>query len=190
MKNMKPEDIDKMIEEMDNMNPLQAGALKAMGMDPEMMKKTMKMMKENPSMIESAQKLMSNMTPEQLMEQSKAAQQRMASMSPEQMEAMNKAMNEIPKDQLDKAVDVVSQQAASGGVMTGPGTSSDPSVIDAMFKVGCLMSDPPSDSCTFAGFAAVPVIQLLQGGRDMDLSPSELRECWEDGRYAFRFVEF
>ena len=103
MKNMKPEDIDRMIKEMDNMNPLQAGALKAMGMDPEMMKKTMNMMKENPTMIESAQKLMENMTPEQLMEQSKMAQQRMAGMSKEELETINKSMGEIPKEQLDQS---------------------------------------------------------------------------------------
>lgn len=181
-----------MLKEMDNMNPLQAGALKAMGMDPDMMKKTMKMMKDNPAMIDSAQKLMANMTPEQLMEQSKAAQQRMASMSPDQLETMNQAMNEIPPDQLDQAVEVIAQQqkqqavvdaeSGSGEMATGPNSSSDPSVIDAMFKVACLMSDPPSETCTFAGFAAVPVIQLLSGDREMDLAPSELRECWEDGR--------
>ena len=34
MKNLKPEDIDKMLEEIDNMNPIQKAGLKAMGMDP------------------------------------------------------------------------------------------------------------------------------------------------------------
>jgi hypothetical protein len=33
MKNLKPEDIDRMIQEMDNMGPLQRSALKAMNMD-------------------------------------------------------------------------------------------------------------------------------------------------------------
>lgn len=56
MKNMTPEDLDKMVAEVDNMNPLQAGALKAMGMDPEMMKKTMTMMRDNPAMVENARK--------------------------------------------------------------------------------------------------------------------------------------
>lgn len=46
MKNLKPEDIDKMLEEMENMNPIQKAALKAMGMDPEMMKKSLDMMKK------------------------------------------------------------------------------------------------------------------------------------------------
>ena len=50
-----------------------------------------------------------------------------------------------------------------------------------MFKVAELLSEPPTGGCTFAGFAAVPIIQLLKGDREMDLSPSELRECWADG---------
>jgi len=56
MKNITPEDLDKMVSEVDSMNPLQAKALKAMGMDPEMMKKTMTMMRDNPAMVENAKK--------------------------------------------------------------------------------------------------------------------------------------
>ena len=66
MKNMKPEDIEKMMEEMENMGAVQKQALKAMGMEPELMLKSMKMMRDNPSMMTSAQKMMENMTPEQL----------------------------------------------------------------------------------------------------------------------------
>lgn len=39
---------------------------------------SMKMMKENPKMMATAQKLMSNMTPEQMLEQSRAAQEKMS----------------------------------------------------------------------------------------------------------------
>ena len=39
---------------------------------------SMKMMKDNPQMMATAQKLMSNMTPEQMLEQSKAAQEKMS----------------------------------------------------------------------------------------------------------------
>jgi len=38
----------------------------------------MKMMKDNPQMMATAQKLMSNMTPEEMLEQSKAAQEKMS----------------------------------------------------------------------------------------------------------------
>ena len=61
MKNLKPDDINRMLEEMENMNPFQKKALSALGMNPEMMKKTMEMMRDNPKMVESAQKLMENM---------------------------------------------------------------------------------------------------------------------------------
>jgi hypothetical protein len=46
----------------------------------------MKMMKDNPQMMATAQKLMSNMTPEEMLQQSKAAQEKMSSMSREELE--------------------------------------------------------------------------------------------------------
>ncbi len=45
MKNLTPDQIDSMIRDMEQMNPIQKQALKALGMDPEAMKQTMKMMK-------------------------------------------------------------------------------------------------------------------------------------------------
>ena len=56
------------------------------GMDPDTMLISMKMMKENPQMMATAQKLMSNMTPEEMLAQSKAAQEKMSSMSKEELE--------------------------------------------------------------------------------------------------------
>ena len=32
-----------------------------------------------------------------------------------------------------------------------------------------------------AGFASLPVIQMLVGTREEDLSPAELKECWANG---------
>eukprot|EP00980_Cylindrotheca_fusiformis_P002244 scaffold517_cov119-Cylindrotheca_fusiformis.AAC.27 len=185
MKNIKPEDFDRMIAEMETMNPLQKGALKAMGMDPDMMKKTMEMMKENPQMIESAQKLMENMTPEELLAQSREAQKQMANMTPEQLKARSKVMSDIPADQVEKAVEMMKeQQRAQKNEENMPSVgpkSDDKEVIDSMFRVAELMSEPATGDCTFAGFASLPVIQLLSGDREFDLSPSELRECWADG---------
>lgn len=185
MKNIKPEDFDRMLKEMDTMNPIQKGALKAMGMDPEMMKKTMQMMKENPQMIESAQKLMENMSPEELLEQSRAAQKQLADMKPEDLEQRSRVMSEIPQEQLDQAVDVMKEQQVKEAEETsepsvGP-SSTDKEVIDSMFKVAELMSEPATDGCTFAGFASLPVILLLSGDREFDLSPKELNECWTEG---------
>ncbi|CAJ1952550.1 unnamed protein product [Cylindrotheca closterium] len=185
MKNIKPEDMNRMLEEMENMNPLQQGALKAMGMDPAMMKKTMEMMRDNPKMVESAQKLMENMSPAELLEQSQAAQKRMANMTPEALEETSKAIGEIPQEQLDQAVGIMKEQQVLKSEETavpsvGP-TSDDNEVIDSMFKVAELMSEPATGGCTFAGFASLPVIQMLSGDREFDLSPKELRECWADG---------
>jgi len=185
MKNIKPEDMNRMLEEMENMNPLQQGALKAMGMDPATMKKTMEMMRDNPKMVESAQKMMENMSPAELLEQSRAAQKKMADMSPEALEAASKAMGQIPEDQLDQAVEMMKEQRAqkseeSAAPSVGP-TSDDNEVIDSMFKVAELMSEPATGGCTFAGFASLPVIQLLSGDREFDLSPNELKECWAEG---------
>lgn len=104
MKNMTPEDMGKLISEMEGMPEAQKAQLKGMGMDPDTSKKvvclihlyninilpifsihnentvltSMKMMKENPQMMKTAQKLMENMTPEQMLEQSKAAQEKMS----------------------------------------------------------------------------------------------------------------
>jgi hypothetical protein len=201
MKNIKPDDIDKMIKEMENMGPIQRQALKAMGMDPEAMKQTMKMMKDNPQMIESAQRLMSTMTPQQMLEQSRMAQERMKGMTPEQIAEASKAMSSIPKEQLDQAVQVLSNQPATGSnifdaviedeednepsvIATGPGTSSDSKVIDAMFAVAEFMStdgDATGKGVTLSGFASLPVIHLLSGPNEQDLSPAELRECWASG---------
>ena len=190
MKNLKPEDIDKMLEEMENMNPLQAGAMKAMGMDPAMMKKSMEMMRDNPAMIENAKKLMENMSPDELLESSKKAQEQLKNMTPEDLDRQNQVMKNIPQEQMDMAVETIKAQQTTidvedeedADMITGPGSSSDPEVIDSMFKVAEYMSEPPTDGgVTFTGFYSLPVIQLLSGDREFDLSPSELKECWADG---------
>lgn len=60
--------------------------LHPLGMDPDTMLISMRMMKDNPQMMATAQKLMSNMTPEEMLQQSKAAQEKMSSMSREELE--------------------------------------------------------------------------------------------------------
>ena len=132
---------------------------------------------------------MENMSPQELLEQSREAQKRMATMTTEDMEATNKAINSIPKESLDQAVDIMTEQQRQKKeqeakedelAAAGPG-SKEKDVIDTMFKVAELMSESGSGGCTFVGFASLPVIQLLSGDREFDLSPSELKECWADG---------
>mmetsp|Transcript_1326 Transcript_1326/g.2772 ORF Transcript_1326/g.2772 Transcript_1326/m.2772 type:complete len:424 (+) Transcript_1326:181-1452(+) len=193
MKNLKPEDIDRMLEEMENMNPIQKSALKAMNMDPDVMKKTMQMMRDNPAMVANAQKVMETMSPDELLEQSRKAQEQLKNMTPDDLEKANKVMQNIPEDQMNAAVETIKAQnagvvdAVSGeeedvAMITGPGSSSDSNVVDAMFRVAEFMSSPPMDGgVTFTGFYSLPVIQLLSGDREFDLSLGELKECWADG---------
>lgn len=187
MKNLKPEDIDRMMEEMENMNPIQKSALKAMNMDPDMMKKTMKMMRDNPAMVANAQKVMETMSPDELLEQSRKAQEQLKDMTPDDLDKANNFMKTIPEEQMNAAVQNIKDQQSSADdedvpLETGPGTSSDSEVVDAMFRVAELMSENPTDGgVTFTGFYSLPVIQLLSGDREFDLSMSELKECWADG---------
>jgi hypothetical protein len=166
-----------------------------------MMKKTMQMMKDNPAMIANAQRVMETMTPDEMLEQSRKAQEQLSKMSAEDLDMVNKAMKEIPEDQLKAAAEALREQQGktAGGVIdaqvekddadeaekeiyTGPGSSSDSAVVDAMFKVAEFMSDDPtSGGVTFAGFSSLPVIQLLSGDREVDLAPAELKECWANG---------
>ena len=187
MKNLKPEDIDKMMEEMENMNPIQKQALKAMNMDPDVMKKTMQMMRDNPAMVANAQKVMETMSPDELLEQSRKAQEQLKDMSVEDLDKTNEFMKSIPQDQMDAAVETIQSQSTTTSdedveMYTGPGSSSDSAVVDAMFKVAEYMSDNPTEGgVTFSGFYSLPSIQLLSGDREFDLSMSEVKECWADG---------
>ena len=176
MKNMTPEDIDRMMKEMESMNPAQKAALKAMGMEPDLMMKSMKMMKSSPEMMKSAQKMMESMTPQQLMEQSKLAQEQMARMDAKDVEAATKAMESLSPDQLDAAAKVISEQGVPSQLK-----ADEPLVVDTMYRTAELMSRPPTGGVTFQAFATLPPITVLSGTREEDLSTAELEECWMEG---------
>lgn len=94
VKNMSDSDMDMMLEQMKNMTPAQEAQMKTMGVDPEMMKKTAKVMNSNPLMKSAAKMMMKNMTADQMKQASQQAQERMSSMSPEEIQ---KAMDELDK---------------------------------------------------------------------------------------------
>ena len=157
-------------------------------MDPDTMLISMNMMKDNPKMMATAQKLMENMSPEEMMEQSKLAQEKMSSMSKDELEkaaeAAKQQMENISPDMVDEAVKAMKQQSSAAkpvpeGVV--PGSSSDPNVIDAMFRVAEMMSKPNNGGVTFQAFSTLPPITTLSGPREQDLSKEELAECWSDG---------
>merc|ERR1712232_240231 len=77
-------DVANMFDEMTNMTPEQEARMKAMGVDPGMMKKSAEMMKNNPLARKAATMMMKNASPEQLMKASQEAQARMANMSEEE----------------------------------------------------------------------------------------------------------
>lgn len=184
MKNMKPEDMDRMLEEIELMGEAERNQLKSMGMDVDMMKKSMKLMRQNPELIKNAQKMMEKLTPEQMVEQSKIAQQQMQTMTEDQVDKAAEALSSIPADQLNQAsqtlVDNLQQQKTSTTI-TGKADATNPNVLDAMFQVGQLMSQPPTGGVTFKAFASLPPIRTLTGDRQEDLAPKELAECWNDG---------
>jgi len=193
MKNMSPADMETLIGEMENMPAAQKQQLKSMGMDPDSMLVSMKMMRENPNMMATAQKLMSTMSPEELLEQSKAAQAKMSSMSKEELEeaaeAAKSQMEAMDPDMIDTALSAMKE--AAGGDMGGVAqpvpdgvalnSSSDPNVVDAMYRTAEIMSLPPTGMVTFQAFLTLPPITALSGPRDEDLSRQELAECWLDG---------
>jgi len=176
MKNLKPEDMDRMMAEMDSMGPAQKAALKAMGMEPDLMMRSMKMMRDNPQMAESARKMMSNMTPQELMEQSKLAQEQMASMDVNDVEAATKAMESLSPEQLDAAADLIKER----GLPTQM-ASDEPLVLDTMYRTAEMMTRPPTGGVSLQAFATLPPITVLSGTRDEDLSQEELEECWAEG---------
>ena len=147
-----------------------------------------------------AQQMMENMTPEQLMEQSKRAQEQMKNMTPQQMAAANAAMSSIPQEQLEQAMQVLQTQppqeemtspmSSSATVKDGPGSSADPNVIAAMYQVAEYMSSSAGgNGVTFAGFMSLPPIQLLMGEKEEDLSWAECKECWAAGSLGATTVD-
>lgn len=95
-----------------------------------------------------------------------------------------KQMETLSPDAVDEAIKgmkgtTTASEPLPDGVVAG--SSSDPNVIDAMYRVGEMMSQPPSGQVTFQAFATLPPINTLSGEREQDLSKSELAECWADG---------
>lgn len=179
MKSMTPSDMDTMMQEMDRMGPAEQAQLKAMGMDPSLMKKSMELMRDNPAMMKNVGSMMESMTPEQLVEQSLQAQKQMKNMPSDLVDQAVDAVKTVSNSEVTDAVieeddDVEEREVIPGGAL-------DPVVIDTMFSVAELMSMPPSGGVTKQAFAALPPITLLSGDRDEDLSKKELNECWLDG---------
>merc|ERR1712232_432450 len=174
--------LKKMKPEVESMNPMQSSALKALGMDPSMIKKSMEMMRDNPSMMSNMGKMMETMTPEQMMAKSREAQEKMAGFSPELVEKASKTLDASQVEAATKLfADAEDSSENNDEDEDLKKIVGDPEVLDKMYDVAQLMSQPPSDGVTFYGFASLPPIVLLSGDREMDLSTKELKECWAEG---------
>lgn len=162
VKNMKPEEVDSMIAELDRMPDEQ---FKAMGMDKNILRQSLDMIKDNPEMMSSMSDMMSSMSPDELFEKSRRAQ---------------KDMTELTAATAPTVVDVPTPSPKpTGPVMK---SAEEKSVVDAMFAAAELMSTPPEGGATYAGFRALPVMSLLVGtDTESDLSEREAKECWADG---------
>ena len=114
----------------------------------------MRMMRDNPAIMASAQKMMEKMSPSELAESSRLAQEQMASMTPEQMEAAAKAVTSLPEEEVDKAVTSIKSMA--GGAK---GSSKDVALVDAMFKSAEFISKPPSGGVTLRAFKTLAPIR-------------------------------
>jgi hypothetical protein len=181
LKNWNPQDLDRIIDDVDNMPAEQAAQFRAMGMDPEIMKQSMQMMKDNPEMKETMAKMMATMTPEELMEQSQMAQENIKNnLNPPSSlsldaEIVSKVDDEVEEDDDEDDDDDEDEDEENEPIELNP------EVLDAMFRVGELMSEPPEGGVTFQAFSSIPPIAILSGNGEDDLSTKELKECWSKG---------
>lgn len=181
MKKMKPENMEMILKEIESMPESERENLKSMGMDVDLMKQSLLLMKENPGMVKQTAEMMENMSPEELVEKSKQAQEALAGMSARTGSAnaaVDAVVVEESKDEEDEEEEDDEEEDADDDETPPPS----PEVLDAMFKAAELMSSPPDGGVTRQAFATLPPIALLIGrDDDFDLSRRQLNECWADG---------
>jgi len=168
LKNLKPQDIDEMLRQMDDMPAAQRKQMEEMGMNPDLMRQSVEMMKANPAMAKQMSNMMETMTPEEIMEKSRQSQAVFeAAANPSIVDAQ--VIESVSKDDEEDEE-------------TEPIPPPDTEVLDTLYRMAELMSSPPTGKVTLAGFSTVPPVALLVGNDDeRDLSKKELNECWADG---------
>jgi hypothetical protein len=93
MKNMKDEDVERMFEQMSNMSPEEEARMRAMGVDPGMMKKSAQMMKNNAFLRKGFTSMMKNAKPEDILRSSQMTQEKFATMSEEEKKKILENLN-------------------------------------------------------------------------------------------------
>eukprot|EP00934_Nitzschia_sp_Nitz4_P006702 Nitzschia sp. Nitz4//scaffold220_size35126//20429//21779//NITZ4_007833-RA/size35126-processed-gene-0.18-mRNA-1//-1//CDS//3329542538//6692//frame0 len=161
---LKPEDIDTMIQQLDSMGGMSTAAMKGMGMDVETMKQTLRLMKENPKMLENAKHVMNTMTPEQMMEQSKMAQEQLKNLSPEQLEKLktNMAGKGFSQGTISDALDNLAGKAKTASTTSSPKAKKKVKQGAAATDAQVVQKDPR----TLAMDAMFATAQLFSEGND------------------------
>merc|ERR1719298_4462 len=170
----KPDQIQQMLKEVEDMSPEERERLKGMGINPDMLKMSMKVMKANPNVIKMAQEQMAKMSPEQMKQASDLAQKQMEAMAPDDLERM-----------ADSAI------AGAGGPVVdvdveedAPARNArDEALVDALFVVAAAMSKQPG-AVTLEAFKQLPPIQSLRGELPDDLSDAEIADAWAEAGLA------
>ena len=131
LKTLKPDQIQQMLKEVEDMSPEERERLKGMGINPDMLKMSMKVMKANPNVIKMAQEQMAKMSPEQMKQASDLAQKQMEAMAPEDLEKM--ADSAIAGAGGPQVVDVEVDEDAPAR------NARDEALVDALFVVAAAM---------------------------------------------------
>ena len=179
LKNLKPNDIDTMLREMDNMPAQQKKQLEAMGMNPNIMRQTMEMMKANPEMAKSMANMMESMSPEELLEKSRQAQATFSSVPLDSTPpSTSSSASGVVEAEIVKSKEDDDEEEEDDGDPIPPPSAE---ILDTLYKTAELMSVPPEGKVTLNGFSTIPPISLLIGDDpENDVSKKELAECWAD----------
>jgi len=174
MQNLTPDQISTMLDEVENMGPEEKKRLESMGINPAMLKMSMKVMKANPNVIKMAQDQMSKMSPQDMQKASDLAAKQMESMSPEDLERMADEAARAPIPAPRVTVDATVAAAAPGAARD----ASDAALVNALYTVGAAMGD--GSGVTLAAFEKLPPVASLLGDLPDDLTAAEVAEAWTD----------
>lgn len=188
-KNLDGEQIAKMLDDMENMSAAEKEQYQKMGVNMEMLKMSMRTLKNNPKVLELARKQMGSMSPEQMAQASRMAAQQFKGVSPNDFEKMASEA----AAQIDSVPTTLETPAPTAAQTPAAATARDAPVIDAMFAVAQYSANPPDGTVDLATFSTLPPIAALRGDQPDDLSDEELKQVWEseaDGKARVNRAEF
>jgi hypothetical protein len=195
LQNWDTADWERIAASVDNMSPAERKQLESMGMDPSMMQQAVQQLKQNPAMKDQVVQLMQSMTPGELMQQSQQAQAFLKQQQQQQQQKsqpQTQSTTTLQKDSPIKDEELIQEDKDDASEDDEDDEDDededepvllDPVVLDAMYKVGEIMSEPPEQGgVTLVAMRSLPPIAVLMGTDDEDaLTDRELRDCWSSG---------